>query len=347
MAIVALGVALVVTLGGGSASATSLAPATLKTADAATATAAQSGTIDLLTRTTLRIDGAAAGDNAGHVANAGDVNGDGRADVVIGAQKAGNNGRQLSGSAYVVFGRASTTTIDLAALGSAGFRIDGAAAADFTGQAVAGVGDVNGDGRADVIVGAPGADSRGRNLSGSAYVVFGKTSAATVDLASLGDGGFRIDGAVAEALTGGSVAGAGDVNDDGRPDLIVAADEMTNNGRQDAGSAYVVFGKASTTGVDLAALGAGGFRIDGAATFDGAGSSVAGVGDLNGDGRADVAVGAYAADNNARSNSGSVYVVFGKASRMAVDLAAIGARGFRIDGAASDDLVSPVAGVGT
>ena len=76
---------------------------------------------------------------------------------------------------------------------------------------------------ADVIVGAFGADNNGRTNSGSAYVVFGKTTNTSVDLLALGSGGFRIDGAAAIDQAGFSVAGAGDVNADGRPDVIVGA----------------------------------------------------------------------------------------------------------------------------
>ena len=85
-------------------------------------------------------------------------------------------------------------------------RIDGAAASDEAGWSVAGAGDVNGDGLADVLVGAPGFDS------GSAYIVLGTRSPARIDLASLGGGGFRIDGAAQSDRAGASVAGAGDVN---------------------------------------------------------------------------------------------------------------------------------------
>lgn len=310
-----------------------------------------SGSIDLLVRAGLRIDGAAAEDYAGFsdlVAGAGDVNGDGRQDVIMGAVGADANGRANSGSAYVIFGRASATSVDLATLGSVGFRIDGAfAGSPASGFSVAGLGDVNGDGRSDVVVGLATATHRGRPGSGTAYVVFGKTSATPVDLAALGAGGFRIDGAAASDQAGRSVAAAGDVNGDGRPDVIVGADEADSNGRPESGSAYVVFGKASTAPVDLAALGGDGYRIDGAAARDAAGQSVAGAGDVNGDGRPDVVVGAPAADPNGRTSSGSAYVVFGKASRTTVDLAALGAGGFRINGVLAQDFAGwSVAGAG-
>src|SRR5205814_3190384 len=122
--------------------------------------------------------------------------------------------------------------------------------------------------------------------SGSVYVVFGKATTTTVDLANLGIGGFRIDG----AATGDDLTKAvttGDVNGDGKSDLLVDADDADNNGRNNSGSVYVVFGKATTTNIDLAALGAGGYRIDGPTSdFNGGymGFNMEGGRDVNGDG---------------------------------------------------------------
>ncbi len=303
-----------------------------------TALPQQLGHVDLASQANVEIHGAAAGDEAGHsVAAAGDVNGDGRDDVIVGTPGAYSNARTSSGSAYVVFGQESPAKIDLAALGDRGYRIDGAAASDRAGRAVAGLGDMNGDGRADILVGAHGADNSGRANAGSAYVVFGKSSNATVDLAALGNQGFRIDGASASERTGWAVAAAGDVNGDGPADLLVGAPFADNNLRQGSGSAYVVFGKSSSTNVDLAVLGDQGFRIDGAAAQSFTSEAMSAAGDLNGDGRADVLVGAMFADNNERPNSGSAYVVFGRSTGAIVDLAALGDQGFRIDGAAAGD----------
>jgi hypothetical protein len=83
-----------------------------------------------------RIDGAAPGDNAGRVAGGGDVNGDGRVDILVGAELADGNGREDSGSAYVVFGKRRRAGVDLARLGGqgSGLRIDGAAAGDHAGR---------------------------------------------------------------------------------------------------------------------------------------------------------------------------------------------------------------------
>jgi hypothetical protein len=297
----------------------------------------------------FRIDGAADGDRLGTaVGGAGDVNGDGLADVVLGAPEADANGRGGSGTAFVVFGRREASgAVDLAALGGAGFRIDGAAALDNAGAAVAGAGDVNGDGRADVVVGAPRAGNNSRPGSGSVAVVFGTGQAAAVDLATLGGAGFRIDGAAALDNAGAAVAGAGDVNGDGRADLVMGAPQAGNNSRPGSGSADVVFGRRETSEIDLAALAGAGFRIDGAAALDNAGAAVAGPGDVNGDGRADVVVGAPQSGNNSRTGSGSAHVVFGTGQAAAVDLAALGGAGFRIDGAAAlDNAGAAVAGAG-
>jgi FG-GAP repeat len=168
-------------------------------------------------------------------------------------------------------------------------------------------------------VGAEGADNNGRTDSGSAYVVFGKTDTAGVDLAALGGRGFRIDGAAADDRAGFSVAGAEDVNGDGRVDMLVGAFSAGHIDRDDSGSAYVVFGTTDRAGVDLAALGARGFRIDGgtpssirrSARTGLPGAAMAGAGDVNGDGRADMLLGALFASNSAHS-SGSAYLIFGK-----------------------------------
>src|SRR5260221_7419868 len=139
------------------------------------------------------LDGVAVTDSSGFpvgfsVSSAGDVNGDGFDDVIVGSKGADSNGLD-SGSSYVVFGKASgfATEIDLSTLdGTNGFRLDGAAAGDQSGVSVSSVGDVNGDGFADVIVGAPQADPHHRS-SGSSYVVFGKASgfAPAIDLSTL------------------------------------------------------------------------------------------------------------------------------------------------------------------
>ncbi|MBP6056954.1 MAG: FG-GAP repeat protein [Nitrosomonas sp.] len=292
----------------------------------------------------FRLDGAATYDRSGiSVSDAGDVNGDGFADVIVGA--AGPNGN-YSGSSYVVFGKASSfdATIDLSILdGSNGFRLDGVAELDQLGTSVSSAGDVNGDGFGDVIVGAKGADPNGLS-SGSSYVVFGKAAGfnAALNLSSLdGNNGFRLDGVAADDASGGSVSNAGDVNGDGFNDLLIGASQADPNGSR-SGSSYVVFGKASGFGatLDLSSLdGTNGFRLDGEENHDFSGSSVSSAGDINGDGFADLIVGAPAADPNG-FGSGSSYVVFGKATGFSatINLSILdGSNGFRLDGVAVGD----------
>ena len=286
----------------------------------------------------FRIDGAAPGDHSGtSVASAGDVNRDGLADVIVGAPDADPSSRTDAGSSYVIYGSASPADVDLRTLGLRGFRIVGVATDDQTGTSAASAGDINGDGFADVIVGAPFADPSTRTDGGRSYVIYGRAAGSNVDLRSLGSGGFRIDGAAAYDSSGRSVAPAGDINGDGYAEVIVGAPYADRPSRTDAGSSYVIYGSASPSNVNLASLGSSGFRIDGAAAGDQSGSSVASAGDINGDGRADVIVGAPLADPSSRTNAGSSYVVYGTASPPDVDLASLGSSGFRIDGAAAGD----------
>ena len=183
------------------------------------------------------------------------------------------------------------------------------AAYDYTGASVTGAGDVNFDSYADIVIGAPGADGQSREDSGSVFVVFGSDKAGTIDLAVLGDHGFRIDGAAASEVAGISVTCPGDVNADGTPDLLIGASGADHNGRDGAGSSYAVYGKTDNTAIDLAAIGTHGFRIDGAAAHDLSGQAVAGPGDVNDDGTPDLLIGAPGADNNGRSGSGSTYLL--------------------------------------
>ncbi|WOF72537.1 integrin alpha [Parvibaculaceae bacterium PLY_AMNH_Bact1] len=264
------------------------------------------------------IEGVASDDySGGSVSSAGDVNGDGFDDLIIGATGVDENGSG-AGAAYIVFGKASGfgANLGLAGLdGTNGFRLEGVAAGDWAGMSVSGAGDVNGDGFDDVIVGGYHADPNGVD-SGSSYVVFGKAGgfAASTNLSTLdGTNGFRLDGVAASDLAGG-VSNVGDVNGDGFDDVIIGA-RYADHGGSNSGSAYIVFGKAGgfSATMDLSTLnGTNGFRLDGEASKDAIGTSLlnAGVGDINGDGFDDVIVGAFGADIN-DSNSGSAYVVFG------------------------------------
>ena len=309
------------------------------------------------------IQGDAAGDEAGRsVSNAGDTNGDGFGDVIVGAFY-GDDGSSDAGEAYVVFGGADgfgtkiggRQVVDLTTLSAAqGFVIQGDSAFDWAGWSVSAAGDANGDGFADVIVGAPQGDG---HWAGEAYLVFGGAwgfgtavdGRQVVDLTTLSSAqGFVIQGDANYDQAGYSVSAAGDVNGDGFDDLIVGA-WGGDDGGYNSGDAYVLFGRAGGFGtavdgrqvVDLTTLsGAQGFIIQGDWAFDGAGSSVSAAGDVNGDGFADVVVGAPDGDDGG-SSAGEAYVLFGGAGdfgtavdgRQVVDLTTLSpARGFIIQG---------------
>ncbi|AGY58564.1 integrin alpha [Gloeobacter kilaueensis] len=300
------------------------------------------------------INGSNVYDSSGlSVSGAGDVNGDGLPDVIVGASGASPNGQAAAGRSYVVFGKRNGQPVDLTAIDSGsspdGFVINGSQAGDQSGRSVSGAGDVNGDGLADVIVGAPSADLNGQTSVGRSYVIFGKRNLKPVQLSAIESGssldGFVIDGSNVNDEAGRSVSGAGDVNGDGLADVIVAAPYASPNSQFEAGRSYVVFGKRNLKPVELSAIESGssldGFVIDGSNVNDEAGRSVSSVGDVNGDGLADLIVGAFRASPNGQTYAGSSYVVFGKRNRKAVELSVIESGsspdGFVINGSQADD----------
>ncbi|MFC7498786.1 beta strand repeat-containing protein [Enterovirga sp. GCM10030262] len=282
------------------------------------------------------IKGDLASDSAGNGIAAGDVNGDGFDDLIIGAPGADANG-QDSGSAWLVFGSAAGFgNLDLSLLGTdLGIRIDGAEG-DRTGFDVA-TADTNGDGLADIVIGSRDAGS----FEGAVHVVFGKEAGwADMSLATLAPAeGFRIGGDAAGDQFGTDVANAGDVNGDGYDDIIVGA-PLGEAGGTNTGEAYVIFGKAGGfASIDVTSLpAADGFRILGDADGDDAGRSVSSAGDINNDGYDDLIVGAGNGDN-AATNAGEAYVIFGHAGAFSnIDLTTLTpAVGFTLRGDDAND----------
>jgi len=298
----------------------------------------------------FRLEGINLSDYCGRsVSGAGDINGDGFDDLVLGVLNADYNGNTNAGESYVVFGAATgfDALMNLDSLnGTNGFCLGGIDPNDGSGCSVSGAGDVNGDGIDDLIIGATGADSYGNSSAGESYVVLGTATgfASNMPLSSLnGTNGFCLGGIDSSDCSGTSVSGAGDVNGDGIDDLIIGALYADFNGNSDAGESYVVFGTATgfASNMPLSSLnGTNGFCLGGVDSSDRSGTSVSGAGDVNGDGFDDLVVGARYADPNGNSDAGESYVVFGAAGGFAstVPLSSLnGTNGFRLDGINSRD----------
>ena len=236
-------------------------------------------------------------DRAGyHLDSAGDVNGDGFSDIIIGARFEGTAGTD-AGAAYIVLGPI-TGSLDLS---SADAKLTGEAAGDTAGIAVASAGDFNNDGFDDVIVGSQFNDD-GTTDAGAAYVVFGPVTG-TVGLATAD---VDLTGVSSNDLTGRMLDGLGDIDGDGYDDVLIAAQEADVDSNANAGTVYLVYGNSSS-----GSLSSAGAIITGVAAQDYAGYWVSGAGDTNGDGTPDLLIGAYRADPNTTTTAGSAYLLQG------------------------------------
>lgn len=240
------------------------------------------------------------------VATAGDVNGDGYADVIIGAlgHPAGGTSNSFRGQAYVYLGSPYGLSTSPAWTGSG--DVDGA---EF-GLSVASAGDVNGDGYSDVIVAAPGHQADGAQLSqrGRIYLYFGSSSGLSANPV------WTASGDEDRAYLGLTLAGAGDVNGDGYADVIAAAPYHDAGGGNDAdlGRANLYLGSAS--GLSAAPVWTAAGDQNGAHFGDSLGSA----GDVNGDGYSDVIIGSYL-HNGGGIGRGRVYLYSGSSSSLSTN----------------------------
>ena len=223
------------------------------------------------------------------VASAGDVNGDGFSDVIVGAANF-DNGQSDEGAVFAYHGSAA----GLSAIPNR--TVESNQDFAYFGRSVALAGDVNGDGYSDIIVGARFFDS-GQTDEGAAFVYHGSVAGLSSSPNWLAVGN------QANAQFGASVASAGDVNGDGFSDVIVGAANF-DNGQSDEGAAFVYHGSAS----GLSAL--PNWRDEGNQANANFGASVASAGDVNGDGFSDVIVGAPTFDNG-QSDEGAAFVYYG------------------------------------
>ena len=292
----------------------------------------------------FKLDGENNKDYSSHSGSAaGDINGDGVADFLIGAFAYPGDNRK--GRTYVVFGGSevgSSGTMALSSLnGTNGFKLDGENNGDLSGISVSAIGDINGDGHNDLLIGAE-AYPKNNNRRGRSYVVFGGPgvgSSGLLNLSSLnGSNGFKLDGENNNDYSGWSVSAAGDINSDGRMDLLIVAIYLSGQGRS-----YVVFGGPGVGNSGVLALsglnGTNGFKLDGENNNDYSGQSVSVAGDINNDGYTDLLVGAYGYPKG--NNTGRSYVVFGGLGVGSSGILALsslnGVNGFKLDGENKDD----------
>jgi hypothetical protein len=240
------------------------------------------------------------------VAGAGDVNGDGYADVIVGANFY-NSDQTDDGAAFVFLGSASGVGSGNPATASATFESD--QGLSHFGLSVAGAGDVNGDGYADVIVGAQRYAADTAN-EGAAFVFLG--GAAAIKSGGPGSANSWLQSGQDSSELGWSVAGAGDVNGDGYSDVIVGARKY-DNGHIDEGAAFVFLGSATGV-VAIGSPGNAASRIEPDQANAHLGESVAGAGDVNGDGYADVIVGAPKYDSGSGNGEGAALIFHGSAT---------------------------------
>ncbi len=230
----------------------------------------------------LQLDGLGPFDDFGFaVAGAGDVDGDGLADLLVGAPSTDPEGRTDAGTAFVFSG----------ASGSLLYQFDGSAPGDGLGSAVAAISDLDGDDFNELLVGAPFAAPNGFSKAGAAFVLSGNTGFPL----------WHLDGAAADDRFGAALSRAGDIDGDGREDLLLGAAFAGPTGAAQSG-AVLVFSGATATQI---------LRVDGQPGDLGFGRSVARAGDLDGDGVSDILVGAPFAVPSGLANVGSAFVYSG------------------------------------
>ncbi len=302
-----------------------------------------------------------AGGPVSHGAGAGDVNGDGTADLLVAGSSEG--GRDVEdefegsevGEAWVVFGGpAMSGRRDLRNLGAGGFKIEGGGDDGAIAVSAASAGDVDGDGLGDIVLGAPFAgfvdepeSRRMLAVSGVAFIVYGRRETTTVDLSRPSPQATRIDGG-STGFLGYAVTGPGDVDGDGLADVAVSAPVHPVLGPANEtvrGDAFVVLGRRERRPThDVEAPAGAGYRIAGVAGGDATGFSIAPGGDVDGDGLADLLLGAPGIpQSSSEAIAGAAHVVYGTREPADLALANPGDRALTLRGTSVERAGSTVA----
>ncbi len=274
------------------------------------------------------------------IAGVGDVNNDGYDDFIIGASW-NSDGAYRAGQTYLILGKASGWSMDVS-LANADASFLGEAVSDMSGSVVSGAGDVNNDGYDDFIIGAYWNDEGPGTYAGQTYLILGKASGWSMDL-SLANVDASFIGESEEDYSGSSLAGAGDVNNDGYDDFLIGASRNNEGPGDDAGQSYLILGKASGWSMDTSLMLASASFI-GEAGEDYSGY-VAGAGDVNNDGYDDFLIGSSSNDEGPGDDAGQTYLILGKASGWGKDKSLANADASFI-GEAEEDYSGSVAGAG-
>ncbi len=244
----------------------------------------------------VEIIGDAAGDRAAYAMDlAGDVDADGVPDLVVGSFGADGSGSS-AGAVTLIYGPITDST----SLSDAGYTLNGENSGDDAGIAVAGVGDVDGDGFDDVLAGAPDNDAGGSD-SGTAYLVLGPVTGP----GDLADAAVTLTGVNSSDDAGTSVAGAGDTNNDGYMDFLVGVPD-SDVGASNSGAGFLILGPVTSSG-DLTIADA---VVTGENSSDDLGTLVDGVGDIDADGHDDILLSSPGHDAGG-SSAGAAYLFFG------------------------------------
>jgi len=256
-----------------------------------------SGTIDLADAD-VKVWGDTANGSAGFaLESAGDFDGDGTEDMIIGAWETDTSGTSSTGKTFIVLGPVTSGS-----LAGADLAFDSSSINGYSGRSVAGLGDLDGDGFDEIAIGADGKDRALDDQDlGIVYVIYGPTTGSH----GVQDSDALLWGDAAGDQAGYALASAGDVDDDGVPDLGVGSYGADGAG-SGAGAVTLILGPISGEQT----LSEAGYTLNGESSGDDAGIAVDGAGDVDGDGYDDLVVGAPD-DDDGGSDSGAVYLVLG------------------------------------